>query len=99
MVAFPAQATADVEPHPTEVDLQLIPRLPIDNTNRRGPPAVTTAHLQHDALHRPQRCHYPHAARAAVRPLGMSREARMPRFTSAGMPDRPLLGSGRRCFR
>ena len=55
----PPAVRVDEEPHPTEVDLQLVARLTVGDPHRRPPTPAAAAHLQHVALHRAQR--HPHA--------------------------------------
>ena len=45
----PPALPVDDEPHPPEVDLQLIARLPISDTHRGATTAAAAAHLQHDS--------------------------------------------------
>ena len=54
----PPRLRVDEEPHPAEVDLQLIARLPIGDAHRRPTAPAAAAHLQQIALHRAQRHHY-----------------------------------------
>ena len=45
----PPRLRVDEEPHPAEVDLQLIARLPIGDAHRRPTTPAAAAHLQHDS--------------------------------------------------
>ena len=54
----PPRLRVDDEPHPPEVDLQLIARLPISDPHRRTTTTAAAAHLQQIALHRAQRHHH-----------------------------------------
>jgi hypothetical protein len=67
-VAHPAPFGDGIEqqPHPAEVDLQLVAGLTVGDPHRRGPSAAGTAQLRAITLHGPRRDHHPTAAQQRV---------------------------------
>ncbi len=60
-MTHPTSARLDVEhqPHPTEIDLQLVARIAVRHPDRDRPTPGMPAHLRRIALHRPLRDRHP----------------------------------------